>query len=75
MDLIDTDLPLWHGDSGGPLLSGDGRLIGVFTEYFWWFDVSRKWRTTFFFPNREFVQGLIARDRASGKQTRLDLHW
>jgi S1-C subfamily serine protease len=27
--LIRTDVPLWHGDSGGPLLSGAGELIGI----------------------------------------------
>jgi S1-C subfamily serine protease len=27
--LIATDVPLWYGDSGGPLLSASGNLVGV----------------------------------------------
>ena len=71
VDLINTDVPLWRGDSGGPLISGDGRLIGVFTEYnYWWCGFRQKWRTTFFHPDKDFIQSLIARDRASANRIR-----
>jgi len=70
VDLINTDVPLWRGDSGGPLISGDGKLIGIFTEYnYWWRGFRQKWRTTFFKPDKEFIQSLIARDRASANKS------
>src|SRR5262249_7275689 len=35
--LVDTDVPQWLGDSGGPLLSNTGQLVGVFSQYhYYW---------------------------------------
>jgi len=28
-DFLELDLDLYHGDSGGPILDGNGRLLGV----------------------------------------------
>jgi hypothetical protein len=64
--LVETDLPTWRGDSGGPLLSSSGGFVGIFTRYeYRWFGHDPKYRTTCFFPDRGFIQSLIARDRAS----------
>lgn len=62
LDLIRTDVPLWHGDSGGPLLSKDGRLVGINTGLsFTW---TRYWAESIF-SDQEFIRNLIANDRAS----------
>jgi S1-C subfamily serine protease len=67
--LIDTDVPLWYGDSGGPLFSSAGRLIGITTGYKSdWHGVYWKYRTISFFPETRFVQSVIERDRASERQ-------
>ena len=64
-ELIDTDVPLWYGDSGGPLFSSTGQLIGIATGYqFEWYGVYWKYRRIYFFPEERFIRGLIARDRA-----------
>lgn len=62
--LVRSDVPLWRGDSGGPLFSSTGHLIGVFTEFSW----CHVYRTTFFLPDKEFIQNLIAGDRVSNSK-------
>lgn len=62
--LIRSDVPLWHGDSGGPLLSSTGKLVGVFSEFDW----LGVYRTTSFLPDIEFIRSLIAVDRASNRE-------
>jgi S1-C subfamily serine protease len=62
--LVDTDVPQWLGDSGGPLLSNSGQLVGVFSLYhYYWAGHWRRW-TTCFLPNPGFVQDVITADRA-----------
>jgi len=69
--LIYSDVPFRSGDSGGPLLSIAGELIGVNTA------VERaltrnslnsladfEFRRVSFFPDKQFVECIIADDRA-----------
>ena len=62
MSIMATDLPLWLGDSGGAVMSKDGKLVGVFTA------VSRS-LTTFkvsrlaSVPDINRVQSIIEADR------------
>jgi S1-C subfamily serine protease len=71
LNLLETDVPAWHGDSGGPLLSSDGRLVGIFTEFhYWWPGHTPSYWTTCFFPDEAFVRELIAKDRSSGSEKR-----
>lgn len=72
VDLVYTDIPLWEGDSGGPLLSSTGQLIGITTKYrFHWYGIYWKARRISFaprisfFPEEHFIRHLIAEDRAS----------
>jgi S1-C subfamily serine protease len=66
--LVDTNVPLRRGDSGGPLLSSTGQLIGVFTviRYGWPTVIWKRW-TTSVFPHEEFIRSVIAADRASAQ--------
>jgi S1-C subfamily serine protease len=60
--LVHTDVPLGHGDSGGPLLSSSGELVGINSG------ISYTWRDSWsdaFFPDFKFIQLVIAHDRAS----------
>jgi S1-C subfamily serine protease len=66
--VISTDVPLWHGDSGGPLLSGAGDLIGVNSAIeFTWFG-PREFLGGFnrlsYFPDEGLVRRIIADDKA-----------
>jgi S1-C subfamily serine protease len=62
-DLVYTDVPLWKGDSGGPLLSSTGRLIGISTQIkFHWY--GSKESSISFIPDKDFVETIIAEDRA-----------
>lgn len=66
--LIQTDIRAWHGDSGGPLLSSDGRLVGVFSEFNYEWPGHTPWYwTTCFFPDEAFIRELIAKDRSVAK--------
>ena len=72
VDLVYTDVPLWEGDSGGPLLSSTGQLIGITTKYmFHWYGIYWKaGRISFaprisFFPEKQLVRHVITEDRAS----------
>jgi S1-C subfamily serine protease len=50
LDLIMTNVPLWHGDSGGPLLSGNGHVVGINSGLsFAW---RNHWADSFFLDNR-----------------------
>ena len=61
--LLDTNLPSWHGDSGGAAVSADGKLIGVITGF------QTKWSALHTAklvcaPSKEFVEAMVAADRA-----------
>jgi S1-C subfamily serine protease len=63
---IGSDMPTWHGDSGGPVLSPEGDLIGItigveaHTEGLKIVGNHLTWS-----PNPQHVAELIARDRAA----------
>ena len=67
MSIMATDLPLWFGDSGGAVMSKDGKLVGVFTA------VSRS-LTTFkvsrlaCVPDMDRVLAIIEADRLKAKE-------
>jgi len=63
LDLIKTDVPLGHGDSGGPLLSTGGELIGVNSGIS--FTLGKHWSDSYY-PDRELIQRLVEEDRSSG---------
>jgi len=65
-DLIHTDVPLGHGDSGGALLSISGLLVGINSgiSYNW-----RKHWSDSFFPDTRTIQDLIAQDRLATEPT------
>ena len=65
-DVVRTDVPLWRGDSGGPLFSSTGQLIGIASIYkidFHWLYWKR--RSVYLLPKREFIESVIAEDRLS----------
>jgi S1-C subfamily serine protease len=62
LDLIHTDVPLGHGDSGGPLLSSGGQLIGVNSGIS--FTLRKHWSDSFYL-DRELLQRLVEEDRSS----------
>lgn len=64
--LIDTDLPVRKGDSGGPVFSAAGQLVGVTTgfRYEWYLFFSRYYSGIAFVPDRATIESLIAADRA-----------
>jgi len=59
---IRTDVPLARGDSGGPLLSISGQLIGVNRRI--GFTLRKHWSDSFY-PDKEFIQRLVKEDRSS----------
>jgi S1-C subfamily serine protease len=60
IDLIETDVPLRHGDSGGPLLSSAGQLVGINSGVsFTWL---RYWSDSLY-PDNGFIQHLVEEDR------------
>lgn len=67
LSIMATDLPLWFGDSGGAVMSQDGRLVGIFTA------VSRS-LTTFkvsrlaCVPDMDRVLAIIEADRLKAKE-------
>lgn len=67
LSIMATDLPLWFGDSGGAVMSQDGRLVGIFTA------VSRS-LTTFkvsrlaCVPDMDRVLSIIEADRLKAKE-------
>jgi hypothetical protein len=67
MSIMATDLPLWLGDSGGAVMSKDGKLVGVFTAVsrsFTTFKVSRLASV----PDINRVQSIIEADRLKAKE-------
>lgn len=66
--LIATDIPLWHGDSGGPLLCASGDLVGINSAIrFAWVEggeVLGDYARFSRFADGAEVAGAIARDRA-----------
>ncbi len=66
--VIGTDVPLWHGDSGGPLFTGAGDLVGINSAIkFSWFgkrQVLGGFSRVSFFPDEGSVRQVIAADRA-----------
>lgn len=74
VDLVYTDTPLWEGDSGGPLLTSTGQLIGILHGcVFHWYGIYLNVRKVCFFPkisffpHEKYIQHIIAEDRASHK--------
>jgi len=67
VSVMTTDLPLWLGDSGGAVMSKDGKLVGVFIA------VSRS-LTTFrvsrlaSVPDMDRVRSIIEKDRLEAKE-------
>ena len=62
-----TNVPLWEGDSGGPLLSRNGRLVGIARQLdFQWHGVHWNYRRISSFPDKQFIQHAVAEDRAAG---------
>jgi len=65
--VITTDIPLWFGDSGGPLLSGAGTLVGVNSAMeFTMFAGSRVfggYKRLSFFPGEALIRRIISDDR------------
>ena len=67
-----ADLPTWHGDSGGPVLSSDGDLVGV--DVGWTFtSLFSKPVKTVCCPNPALVRSIMGKDRgmAPGTEGRL----
>lgn len=61
--IIEHDAPLKHGDSGGPLLSPDGRLLAINVGA-----MARLFAPTIYIairPDPEWIEQVIAEDRAS----------
>jgi hypothetical protein len=67
--LVISDIPMWHGDSGGPLFASNGRLIGINTAVHYEFS---KWRMHYdrysFAPDANDVESQIDRDRTQYKK-------
>ncbi len=64
--LIATDIPLWHGDSGGPLLSSAGNFVGINSAIeFSWLSGGYFKRLSFY-PEEALVRRIIAADKARG---------
>jgi S1-C subfamily serine protease len=61
LDLIRSDVPLWHGDSGGPLLSCNGRVVGINSGLT--FTLRNHWSDSFY-PDNRFIKALITKDRS-----------
>ena len=64
--------PVVAGDSGGPVVTAEGKLVGIVTraDYRWVQAFGRAWmrsgsHTTR--PNLEFLKGIIAKDRVTGR--------
>jgi len=57
LDVVESSVPLARGDSGGPLLSSNGRLIGVNA-------LRRQWSYSFY-PDPELIRHLVEQDRSS----------
>jgi len=67
LSIMATDLPLWLGDSGGAVMSKDGKLVGIFTAVsrsFTTFKVSRLACV----PDMDRVLAIIEADRLKAKE-------
>jgi S1-C subfamily serine protease len=68
--VLGTDVPLWHGDSGGPLFSAGGELVGINSAItFRWFgkrEVLGGYSRISYFPEEGLVRRAIAADKAAG---------
>jgi Trypsin-like peptidase domain len=67
LSIMATDLPLWLGDSGGAVMSKDGKLVGIFTA------VSRSLATfkvsrLACVPDMDRVLAIIEADRLKAKE-------
>lgn len=60
--LLDTDLPSWHGDSGGGVVSRDGQLIGVITGFKTNWSALRNAKLVCA-PSKDFVESVVVIDR------------
>ena len=68
--VIVTDVPLWHGDSGGPLFSGAGELVGINSAIqFTWFgrrSVLGGYSRVSYYADERLIRRAIADDKAHG---------
>jgi S1-C subfamily serine protease len=68
--VITTDIPLWFGDSGGPLLSGAGEFVGVNSAMeFSIFAGSRVfggYKRLSFYPEEALIRRIVSEDRLKG---------
>ena len=76
ISILVTDLPLWRGDSGGAVMSKDGKLVGVFVGV----DIplttlkpSRAPRIACV-PDMDRVLSIIAKDRLNANEPNKSLH-
>jgi len=62
--LLDTDLPSWHGDSGGGVVSRDGHLIGVITGFQTKWSALRNAKLVCA-PSKDLIDSIVAKDRGT----------
>ncbi len=62
--LINTDVPLWRGDSGGPLFSSSGKLLGIASKLEWSLHLNG-WKKSreFMSVDNHWIQNIIVQDR------------
>jgi S1-C subfamily serine protease len=63
--LINSDIPLWQGDSGGPMFDSTGKLVGITTGFrLEWHWFKRDYFRFSVFPGSNAIMEIIAEDRA-----------
>ena len=71
--IIETKLPLWKGDSGGGVLSKEGKLVGVFVGVNIPLTTFKPARIAYI-PDMEQVLSIIAKDRQTARNRTNHLH-